>query len=109
MHRRFLPALAALLLLLLPQGCSTTGSGGGRTLKQVDMDVSWAMTRFRNGMTAGAVTLGEQEQVNSAYASYQAAYREALRAANNDRNTPAPDNVKALATQVIGAISAIPF
>ena len=104
-----LAALVTLLFLLLPQGCSTTGAGGGRTLKQVDMDVTSAMRRFQNGVTAGALTLGEREQVNSAYASYQAAYREALQAANGDRNAPAPDNVKSLATQVIGAISAIPF
>ena len=104
-----LAALVTLLFLLFPQGCSTTGSGGGRTLKQVDTDVSWAMTLFRNGVTGGAVTLGEREQVNSAYASYQAAYREALQAASNDRNAPAPDNVKALASQVIAPISAIPF
>ena len=67
------------------------------------------MTRFRNGVAAGVVTRGEQEQVNSAYASYEAAYREALQAANNNRNAPTPDNVKALATKVIAAIDAIPF
>jgi hypothetical protein len=102
-------AVVSLVALLVAFGCSTTGSGGGRTLKQVDMDVSWAMTRFRNGVAAGAVTLGEKEQVNGAYTAYQTAYRDALQAAQDNRNTPAPDNVKTLANQVLDAISAIPF
>ena len=104
-----LAVFAALALLLLLPGCSTPGAGGSRTLKQTEMDVSWPMTRFRNGVAAGRVTQGEQEQVNSLYSSFRAAYQEALKAANNDGNVPAPDNVKALATQVIGAIQAIPF
>ncbi len=104
-----LTALATVLLLVLAPGCSTPGSGGSRTLKQTEMDVSWSMTRFRNGVAAGAVTLAERQQVERAYASYQAAYREALQAAQDNRSAPAPDNVKALATQVIAAISAIPF
>jgi len=109
MRPQWLVAVVSLVAMLIALGCSTPGSAGSRILKQVDMDVSWAMTRFRNGASAGAVTLGEKEQVNSAYAAYQTAYREALQATHGDRNTPAPDNVKTLATQVIGAISAIPF
>jgi len=104
-----LAALVTLFLLLLAQGCATPGSSGGRTLKEVDMDVSGAMTRFRNGVAAGAVTRAEQQQVNSAYASYQAAWHEAVPAAGGNRDAPAPDNVKALASQVIAVISAIPF
>ena len=104
-----LAVFATLVLLLLLPGCSTTGAGGSRTLKQTEMDVSWPMTRFRNGVAAGGVTQGEQDQVNSLYSSFRAAYQEALKAANNDSNSPTPDNVKALATQLIGAIQAIPF
>jgi len=103
-----LAVLAVLVFLSVLPGCSTPNSGS-RTLKQTDIDVSWPMTRFRNAVAAGTVTRGEQEQVNSAYASYEAAYREALQAANNNRNAPTPDNVKALATKVIAAIDAIPF
>jgi len=111
LFRRALAAVLAvtLVLLLVLPGCSTMNSGGSRTLKQTEMDVSWPMTRFRNGVAAGGVTRAEQEQVNSAYASFEAAYREALQAANNNRNAPAPDNVKALATKVIGAVESIPF
>jgi hypothetical protein len=104
-----LAAFAVLVLVLVLPGCSTPNAGGSRTLKQTEMDVSWPMTRFRNGVAAGAVTRGEQEQVNSAYASYAAAYREALQSANNNRNAPTPDNVKALATKVIAAVESIPF
>jgi len=104
-----LAAFVVLVLLLVLPGCSTANSGGSRTLSQTDMDVSWPMTRFRNAVAAGAVTRGEQELVNSAYASYEAAYREALQTANDNRSAPAPDNVKALATKVIAAVESIPF
>ena len=104
-----LAGCAVLVLLWVLAGCSTVNTGGSRTLKETEMDVSWPMTRFRNAVAGGAVTRGEQEQVKSAYASFEAAYREALQTANNNRNAPAPDNVKALATKVIGAIQAIPF
>jgi hypothetical protein len=113
-----------LLLMLLISGCTSgTGasssaggsssgsasSGGSRTLKQVDMDVSWPITQFRNASGFGKVTSTEQEQVNSAYSRYEAAYREALQAAHNNPDAPAPANVKALADKVIEATHAIPL
>ena len=101
-------AAVFVLLLVLP-GCSTMNSGGSRTLKQTEMDVSWPMMRYRNACSTGRVTRGEKEQVNSDYADFETAYQQALAAANNDRNAPAPENVKELATKVIGAIQAIPF
>ncbi len=101
-------ALAILLLLVLAPGCSTPNAGS-RTLKQVDMDVSWPMTRFRNAVAAGAVTTAERDRVNTAFASYHAAYAKALENADNNREAAAPDALKALADQVIEAISAIPF
>jgi len=104
-----LAVFAALVLLLLLPGCSTTGAGGSRTLKQTEMDVSWPMTRFRNGVAAGGVTQGEQDQVNSLYSSFRAAYQEALKAANNDSNSPTPDNVKALQRSSSGQFKQYPF
>ena len=102
-------ALAIAMVAMLLTGCATPNSGGIRTLKQTEMDVSWPMTRFRNAIAAGNVTRAEQEQVNQAYASFQTAYQEALQAANNNRNAPTPDNLKVLANGVISAIGAIPF
>lgn len=104
----------AFLVMLIISGCSTGsggssspgGSGGSRTLKQIDIDVSWKMTRFRNAVAAGAMTQGEQDQVNGAYARYRSAYSEALQAANNNGDAPAPSNVAALATEVISAVQA---
>ncbi len=104
----FFASLFLLLLLLFP-GCSTPGAAGGRTLKQVDISVSWPMTRYRNGVAAGAITRAEQDQVNTAYASYQAAYAKALDAAHNNRDAAAPADVQTLADQVTAAIAAIPF
>ncbi len=67
------------------------------------MDVSQPMTRFHNDVSSGDITPGEQRKVNSTYSQYRAAYNQALQAAGNNRDAPAPANVRALATQVIGA------
>jgi hypothetical protein len=108
-----------LLLSLFISGCASSSggsgspggssSGGSRTLKQVDLDVSPKMTRFHNAVASGAgVTEGEKDQVNNAYARYQAAYNQALQAAGNNPNTPAPADVKAAANDVLGALGSIP-
>jgi hypothetical protein len=107
-----------LLLMLFLSGCVSSsggsdnpvGSGGGyRTLKQVDHEVTPKMTRFRNALAAGtAVTQDNQQEVNNAYARYQAAYTQALHAAGNNPNAPAPDDVTARATQLLGALNSIP-
>jgi hypothetical protein len=112
-----LAVMVALLATLFVSGCASSSGGssspgssgsGGRTFKQVDMDVSEPMTRFRNAVSSGNITQGEQQQVNSTYSQYRAAYDQALQAAGNNRDAPAPANVKALATQVIGAVQSIP-
>jgi len=67
------------------------------------------MTGYRNAAAAGRLTLGERERVNAAYANYQVAFNEALQAAQNDYDAPTPNNVKALANEVIRVTSAIPY
>jgi hypothetical protein len=106
---RRLAVFAALLLVFLLPACTSPAPGGARTLKQTEMYVSWPMTRFHNAVAAGVVTLAEKERVNTAYSSYQAAYRDALQTANNNSNAPPPDNVKALASKVIEAVAAISY
>jgi len=98
-------AYALITFSLLLAGCAT----GPPTLKQIRMDVDWPMTRYRNAVTAGAVTLGEQQQVNEAYNNYQKAFDNAVQAAHSNYEAPAPANVKALANQVTEAIAAIPY
>lgn len=109
----------ALLATLFVSGCASSSggsgspggssSGGSRTFKEVDMDVSGPMTRFHNAIATGNITPAEQQQVNSDYSQYRAAYDQALQAAGNNRDAPVPADVAALATQVIGAVhSSIP-
>ena len=108
----------SLILLLFVPGCASSsggssspggaGTGGSRTLKQGDLDVSSRMTRYHNAVAAVGLTQGERAEVNNAYAQYRAAYNEALQAAGNNRNAPAPDNVTELANQVIDALASIP-
>jgi hypothetical protein len=115
-----LAVFISLILMLFVSGCASTpggssdssasGSGGSRTLKQVDLDVSPKMTHFHNAVASGAgVTEGEKDQVNAAYARYQSAYQQALQAAGNNPNTPAPANVTAAADELIGALGSIPW
>jgi hypothetical protein len=96
---------------MLVGGCASAGSvkGAYPTLNQTRMHVDWPMTRYRNAAAAGAVTLAERQQVDEAYKNYQQAFDAAVKAANNNLEATTPDNVKALANQVIEAIAAIPF
>jgi hypothetical protein len=114
-----LAVLMSLILMLFPSGCASNsggsndsgafGSGGSRTLKQVDLDVSPKVTHFHNAVASGgAVTQGEQDQVNAAYSRYQSAYNQALQAAGNNANTPAPPSVTTAADQLLGALGSIP-
>src|SRR3974390_1290075 len=86
---------------MLVEGCTSTGSTKGAypTLKQTQMNVDWPMTRYRNAVSAGAVTPNMQQQVNAAYSNYQTAFAAALKAANNNDEVTTPDNVKAAANQ----------
>jgi len=107
----FPPAFSlSLLAILLLSGCASMQSGSGQpTLKQTQLCVDWPMTRYRNAVAAGAVTLGEQQQVNAAYASYQSAFAAAVQAAHSNYDTTTPDNVQQLADQVVSIVSAIPY
>jgi hypothetical protein len=103
--------MLSLVTAALLSGCASAGSGKGAypTLKQTQMNVDWPMTSFRNAVAAGRVTLGEQQQVNEAYAAYESAFDAAVKAAQGNYEVTTPDNVKAQANQVINAVNAIPM
>jgi hypothetical protein len=102
--------ILSLATALLVSGCASAGSGKGAypTLRQTRMNVDWPMTNFRNAVAAGRVTLGEQQQVNAAYAEFESAFKAAVQAAGSNYEVTTPDNVKSLANQVINAVNAIP-
>jgi len=104
-----LSSLRVVMLLLASTWISGCSSPNYPTLKQTQINVSWPMTRYRNAAAAGRLTLGERERVNAAYADYQAAFNEAVHTAKKNYDAPTPDNVKALANEVIRVISAIPY
>ena len=93
----------------LVSGCAGSGKGTYPTLKQTRMNVDWPMTRYRNGVAAGVVTLGERERVDAAYKNYKQAFDAAVQDAHSNLDVTTPENVKVLANQVIEAISSIPF
>ena len=102
-------AILPLLMAMLLAGCASLGSKNYPTLRDTDVNVSWPMTRYRNEVTAGHVTLGEREQVNAAYKNYTAAFQEALQAAHNNYGAPTPENVKELAEELLRILSSMPY
>jgi hypothetical protein len=115
---QILSVITSLTLLLLGAGCASTSggsessggssSGGSRSLKQVDLEVEPKMNRYHNVVgSGGGVTEGEKQEVNSAYARYQTAYNQALKAAGNNPNAPAPANVTSAATDLIGVLDSV--
>ncbi len=104
-----LGAICSLLMALLLSGCASIWSQPYPRLRDTDVHVSWMLTDYRNMVVAGRVTLGEREQVNAAYAQYKAAFDEALQAAHNNYDVPTPENVKALANEIIRILWAMPY
>jgi hypothetical protein len=102
--------LPVLLLALVWSGCSSANVKNYPTLKQTQTNVAWPMTRYRNALAAFVpITQEEINRVNAAYADYQAAFSVALQAAQGNYDAPTPDNVKALATEVIRVTETIPY
>jgi len=98
------------LLALAVAGCSSTNAKNYPTLKQTQTNVSWPMTRFHNAVRAFApITIEEQNRVEKAYADYDTAYDAAVQAAHGNLDAPTPDNVKALATELIRVVETIPY
>jgi hypothetical protein len=105
--------LVAVMLLLsagvLGTGCNSTSSGpkgAYPSLKDTDRNVAWPMTKYRNMVAAGNLTLAERERITQDYAEYRAAYESALQAAQSNSNATTPDNVKQLANKVIRDVAA---
>jgi hypothetical protein len=98
--------LGITLMLAMLTGCAST-AGGGYPLKLTQMNVDWKMTAYREAVTAGNLTTGQQERVTAAYQAYQTAFQQALAAANGNLESPAPDNVRQLATELIGMIDSL--
>jgi hypothetical protein len=101
-------ALIAVLALAFLNGCASTSGGGSYQLKQTRDDVDWAMVRYHNRLSFGFITPAEQDQVTAAYKAYQTAFNQAAQQAHSDYTAPTPDNVKALANQLLSLLASIP-
>ena len=95
------------LILSFLSGCASSSAGGGYPLKLTRMNVDWKMTAYREAVTAGNLTTGQQQRVDAAYQAYQTAFQQALTAVNGNLESPAPDNVRQLATELIGMIDSL--
>ena len=107
------PALGAVLLavatmiLSLSSGCTSMASGGYQ-LKQTRNDMDAAMVRYQNRAAFGFLTVSEQERVTAAYKAFQTAFNDAAQQAHANYTAPTPNNVKALADQLLSILDAIP-
>jgi hypothetical protein len=99
----------SLFTALMVCGCASGGprKGAYPTLKDTQRNVDWPMTAYRNAVAMGRITQGEQEQINSLFSQYQTAFQAAVQAANSNCEVTTPDNVKALANQLIGALGGL--
>ncbi len=100
--------IAALCLLLAAFLCGCASNSNYPTLRNTEVNVDWPMTRYRNAVTEGRVTTGMQQQVNQAYTAYKEGFDAALKAANNNRDAHTPDNVQALANQLLTTLGSVP-
>ncbi len=103
-------SLLALILSVfcLLSGCTSPPGSDVYRLKQTGDDVGRVMTRYRNLVAfGGTVTTAQQQQVSAAYDAYQQAFNQAVQDAHSNYDAPTPDNVKALANQVISLVSAL--
>ena len=98
----------ALVVAGLGGGCASGGAGAYPTLRATEVNIDWPMTRYRNAVTYGRVTLGMQQEVNKAYSAYKEAFDAALKAANNNRDVHTPYNVQALANQLLTTLGSVP-
>jgi hypothetical protein len=99
--------LLSLTSILVITGCSSVSGNGAYSLKLTQMNVDWKMTAYREASAAGNLILGQQQRVTAAYQAYQSAFKQALGAAHSNLESPAPANVRQLATELIGLIDSL--
>jgi hypothetical protein len=110
MKFRFLKAYFAVLVLAgscVFSGCTSPVGSDTYPLKLTGDNVAWAMTKYRNKVTYQTVTPDEQKQVDAAYNAYEAAFNQAVQQAHANYDAPTPDNVKALANQLLSLLGTI--
>jgi hypothetical protein len=100
--------LAILLAVGLTAGCASLSNSGPTSLRQTRDNVDWPISRYRNRQAFGFITYGEEQQVTSAYKSYQAAFNEAVKQAHGNYSAPTPPNVTQLANELLAVLAAIP-
>jgi hypothetical protein len=105
--QKFCTFLLVLVGFCLVSGCSSPPGSDTYRLKLTGDNVDWAMTRYRNQVTYGAVTVAQQQQVSMAYDAYQKAFNEAVQQAHSNYDAPTPDNVRALANQLLSILGTI--
>jgi len=103
----FASLVPLIIALLVMAGCASLSNSGALTLKQVQMDVNWKMTAYRNAYNGGGVTPGQAQQVNATYQTYQQAFQQALTDAGGNLDAPTPPQLKNAADQLLAILNAV--
>lgn len=89
-------------------GCATTQRAFAyKTLNIVATSVDAGMKAFADAVVAGKVTADVQAKVKDLHGRYQKALQGAIVAARFDMSQPTPENVQALATELLNVITEI--
>lgn len=87
-------------------GCAGTGKTVAfKTLKTVSDSVDFAMKAFAEATVAGAIDAPTQAKVRALHGEYQAAFKQAVVAAQFDYAAAAPGEVAGLAAQLTALVA----
>lgn len=109
--KKLLVTIMMLPLLLATPSCSTTGGTPSaktvayRTLKTTGEGVDSSMKGFAAAVVRGMVPADVQVQVSDLHEKYRVAFSGAVQAARFNYEAATPDNVSALAAQLIALIT----
>lgn len=95
-----------LLLALVSGGCMNMSheTTAYKTLGGVGFSVDGAMTAFANAVVAKQIDAETQMEVRRMHKLYQPIYRASVQAASRDMTTLAPDDLAAIAAELVTVI-----
>ncbi|MES2367090.1 MAG: hypothetical protein V4563_14535 [Pseudomonadota bacterium] len=99
-------ALAAFPVVFSGPGCTTSQQAVAyKTLNITATSVDAGMKAFADAVVAGKVTAPTQAKVRDLHGRYALAMQAAILTAHFDTSAPAPDKLKALASELLTLIS----
>ena len=98
--------LSILIAAVFLAGCVSTSQETGvyKTLGGIGYTVDGAMTAYADATVAGLISPTDQDKVQNLFNRYQPVYNAAVRAASQDMATLAPEELSAIAAELVVVI-----